>query len=193
MTGFSVTGVVLAGGKGRRMGGVNKGLLSVDGRPMITCVAEAMAPVTEQVYLNVNQLLPAYRALGWPLLSDQQHLDKGPLSGVLCGLQAAHSSHVVIAPCDTPCISSNAFVALYQAAQQQTDKIHYLRTSSGDHPLHAILPCRAEYDLAEFLTGQRFNVLGFYQAFGAQALDWPHDAELYNVNTPQALAELMGN
>ena len=191
MSDFSLTGAILAGGKGQRMGGFNKGLLIWAGQPLVMHVHQAMAQVVEEIGFNTNDHLEAYQALGAKVISDKDHQNKGPLSGILSCLQEAQGSHLLISPCDTPCISPQAFKALLESAQGQPDCIVYLRSESGDHPLHGIIPKVSVKGLEKYLTGNRFNVMGFYQAYGAQALDWPHESELLNINTQQCLASLM--
>ncbi|MEO9654953.1 molybdenum cofactor guanylyltransferase [Marinomonas sp.] len=190
MSDFSITGAILAGGKGQRMGGVNKGLLIWADQPLVMHVHQAMEQVVEDISFNTNDHLEAYQVFRVKVISDQDHQNKGPLSGIFSCLQEAQGSHLLISPCDTPCISPQAFKVLLESAQKQPDCIVYLSSESGDHPLHGVIPKASINDLERYLQGNRFNVMGFYQVYGAQAVDWPHESELLNINTQQCLASL---
>ena len=97
-----ITGVVLAGGQGRRMGGVDKGLQLLNGRPMIAHVIARLAPQVGDIVINANQNREAYAAFGHPVVPDAIEGYAGPLAGLHAGLQAATQPLVVTAPCDSP-------------------------------------------------------------------------------------------
>ena len=84
-----VTGVVLAGGLGRRMGGVDKGLQGLDGRPMVAHVIERMLPQVEELLINANQNLDRYAAFGHRVVADSIEGFAGPLAGLERGLATA--------------------------------------------------------------------------------------------------------
>ena len=188
---ISLSAAVLAGGKAERMSKHDKGLLLFQDEPMALSVARALQQVAERVFINANRNLEAYAKLGYEVVADDQdHQGKGPLSGLLTCLAFAKTSHLLISPCDTPRISSAAFAKLKEASLLSSEQIHFLSDASGTHPLHAILPVdSALVALKHFLDGgQRYSVLGFYDAFGCQPVTWGNGAELLNVNTPNELA-----
>lgn len=191
MTLISLSSAVLAGGKGSRMGGQDKGLLLFQNEPMIMPIARILEEVSGFVFVNANRHREAYSALGFEVVSDQQeYSEKGPLSGLITCLTRANTSHLFVSPCDTPCISKDAFIALREACYLFPDKIHYLRGETGNHPLHAILPvCAAEAKLKSFLVEEnKQSVLAFYNAFGCQGVFWGKENDLLNVNTLDALS-----
>src|SRR5687767_8689050 len=100
MTG--VSGIVLAGGQGRRMGGVDKGLKALRGKPMVEWVLARLAPQVDEVVINANQNLEIYRKLGYPVVTDEISGFAGPLAGLHAGLKAAKHDLVVTVPCDSP-------------------------------------------------------------------------------------------
>ena len=92
----------MAGGQGRRMGGVDKGLRELRGKPMAAWVLERFAPQVDEVLINANQNLDIYAKLGHRVIADQFGGYAGPLAGLHCGLSAASHPLVTTAPCDSP-------------------------------------------------------------------------------------------
>jgi molybdopterin-guanine dinucleotide biosynthesis protein A len=157
---------------------------------MALLVGRALQQVADRVFINANRNFNAYAKFGYEVVADdQEHQGKGPLSGLLACLAFAKTSHLLISPCDTPRISSEAFEKLKEASLSSPEKIHYLSGVSGVNPLHAILPVETTLAaLKRFLEeGQRYSVLGFYDVFGCQSVAWENGAELLNVNTPDEL------
>jgi molybdopterin-guanine dinucleotide biosynthesis protein A len=186
----SLSGVVLAGGKSERMGHQDKGLLLFQNEPMALQVSQAFKSVTDYVFINANRNIEQYSALGFDVLSDVDgYSEKGPLSGLFASLNYVSSSHLVVSPCDTPCISGAAFLELQMMSKEFPDKIHYLKSASGSHPLHAILPVASSLLALKVFLDQigRNSVMAFYEAFGCQEVLWSKDSELLNVNTPNYL------
>src|SRR5919205_1618672 len=97
-----ITGLVLAGGQGRRMGGVDKGLQLLRGRPMIEHVLERLKPQVGEIVINANQNLDRYRVFGHRVVSDAIGGYAGPLAGLHAGLQAITNPLAVTVPCDSP-------------------------------------------------------------------------------------------
>ncbi|ETX09849.1 molybdopterin-guanine dinucleotide biosynthesis protein MobA [Marinomonas ushuaiensis DSM 15871] len=187
----SLAGVILAGGKSTRMASQDKGLLLFDGQPMALRVALALEGVADVVFINANRNIELYRELGFEVISDvERHHDKGPLSGLFTCLQRVETSHLLVSPCDTPRISTAAFLALQVASIEKPNQIHYLTGESGFHPLHAILPTNAALlKLDGFLEQKNRNsVMAFYEFFGCASVVWGKGEELLNVNTPDELS-----
>ena len=100
--GTDITGIVLAGGQGRRMGGVDKGWVELAGAPMIAHVLRRLAPQVDDILINANQNLERYRALGHPVFADTVGGFAGPLAGLHAGMTHATREMVVTVPCDSP-------------------------------------------------------------------------------------------
>jgi molybdopterin-guanine dinucleotide biosynthesis protein A len=97
-----VTGLVLAGGRGSRMGGVDKGLQKFNGMPLAACAASRLAAQVGQVALNANRNIPVYEAFGWPVWPDRSSDHAGPLEGFLTGMAHCGTAYLLTVPCDTP-------------------------------------------------------------------------------------------
>ena len=105
ISGIAISGVILAGGLGRRMGGVDKGLQPLRGKPMVAHVIERLAPQASTLAINANQNLDSYRAFGHPLWPDTIPEFEGPLAGLYTGLLHCDTQYLATAPCDSPSLT----------------------------------------------------------------------------------------
>src|SRR5512133_668846 len=97
----AITGVIFAGGQGRRMGGVDKGLVALDGRPLVAHVVERLAPQVGALVINANQNRDRYAAFAYPVVADVVPDFAGPLAGLHAGIAAAATPYIVTRPCDS--------------------------------------------------------------------------------------------
>ena len=99
---MTITGIILAGGLGRRMGGIDKGLVSFLGQPMVAHVAQRLSPQVDEILINANREIAQYEALGYSVISDDITGFAGPLAGLQKGMHVASGTHVLTVPCDSP-------------------------------------------------------------------------------------------
>lgn len=111
-----VSGWILAGGQGRRMGGQDKGLVPYRGRPLVLHVLERLAPQVGTVAISANRHLDRYAALGVPVWPDGHDGFAGPLAGLLSGLQHGDTPWVLSVPCDAPALPLDLAQRLMRAA-----------------------------------------------------------------------------
>lgn len=191
----AIIGLVLAGGKGTRMGGQDKGMLCWQGEPMARWVYKALSTVTPEVFISANRSLNAYEQLApGHVLRDPQHLHHhGPLAGLLAGLEAAAgggASAVLVCPCDTPGITQATLGALITAWQAQPDRPAIAESEGRTHPLHGVYPVTLEVSLRHWIESGNRRVMGFAESAGAAVVDCPEAGEAFrNRNSPGDLAE----
>lgn len=111
-----VTGVVLAGGRGSRMGGVDKGLVEYRGRPLVEWTLDALRPQVARLLVSANRNLDRYRAYGVAVVTDTLADFQGPLAGVRAALDAVETSWLAVVPCDTPHLPADLVARLLAAA-----------------------------------------------------------------------------
>ena len=99
---IEITGLILAGGRGSRMGGIDKGLQMHLGVPLARHALDRLRPQVAALMLNANRNLPAYQAMGAPVYPDEITDYPGPLAGMLAGLSNCRTPYLVTVPCDTP-------------------------------------------------------------------------------------------
>ncbi|MFG6415285.1 molybdenum cofactor guanylyltransferase MobA [Roseateles sp. DC23W] len=150
MASVDLHALILAGGRGSRMGGVDKGLQLLDGRPLVAHVAERLAPQADQLAISANRNLDTYAALGHDVRVDPPGLEfAGPLAGMLAGLDALPGdAWLLTAPCDCPHLPLDLAERLRAAAEP-----HGLSFAQAarEHPTHALLHARLREPLAAYL------------------------------------------
>lgn len=112
-----LTGVILAGGEGRRMGGADKGLQLLDGRPLVQWVLDRLRPQVGRVVISANRNLDRYREFGCPVLSDRLSGFAGPLAGLQAAMTEAGTPFLLAAPCDSPGMPGDLGARLFQALE----------------------------------------------------------------------------
>ncbi|MEX8504840.1 molybdenum cofactor guanylyltransferase MobA [Leptothrix ochracea] len=157
----NITGLVLAGGEGRRMGGVDKGLQLWHGQPLAQRACQRLQPQVGSLLISANRHLDVYGAWGWPVIVDERvdgRLDfQGPLAGLLAGLRHAQTPWLVSVPCDVPLFPTDLVAHLAQHASPHTpDTVIMARSPERIHPVFCLLPTALAQDLQNFLDrGER--------------------------------------
>ena len=184
-----VTGVILAGGQGRRMGGVDKGLRELRGKPMIEWVLERFAPQVDAVLINANQNLELYARYGHPVITDEIGGFAGPLAGLQCALRAARHPLLATVPCDSPFLPEDLVARLDTALQAGHAQLAVARTGNQPHPVFCL--CRRDVlpHLTQFLAGGGRKIDAWYATLRVieVAFDDAPDA-FSNINTPEELS-----
>ncbi|MCB1905819.1 MAG: molybdenum cofactor guanylyltransferase [Rhodocyclaceae bacterium] len=184
-----VTGVVLAGGLGRRMGGVDKGLQALDGRPMVAWVIERLAPQVDQLIINANQNREAYAAFGYSVVGDRVPGFAGPLAGLHAGLSEAAHPLVVTAPCDSPFLPADLVARLRAGLEESGAQLAVARTFEQSHPVFSLVRRDVIGHLAAFLEGGGRKIDRWYAELATVAVGFDDEAEAFsNINTPEELA-----
>ena len=127
-----ITGLILAGGRGSRMGGVDKGLQNHQGLPLALHALMRLAPQVGHAMINANRNLGAYEAMGVPVWPDGLADFAGPLAGFLVGLERCETPWLVTVPCDSPGFPEDLVLRLAAAAQAQGAELAMASTVQGD-------------------------------------------------------------
>ena len=187
---MSITGVVLAGGLGRRMGGVDKGLQPLRGKPMVSWVIERFAPQVDEVLINANQNLDAYAAFGHRIIPDAIGGFAGPLAGLHRGLSEAAHELVATVPCDSPFLPPDLIQRLRQAMQNHDAELTVARTGEQAHPVFCL--CRKDVlpSLTAFLEGGGRKIDRWYSALRVAEVAFDDRPEAFsNINTVDELRQ----
>lgn len=182
-----VTGVVLAGGRGLRMNGIDKGLIERDGRTLAERQLERLRAQTGALLISANRNLDRYHTLGVPVVTDRQPGHPGPLAGMLVALRAARTPWIACLPCDTFGTPDDLVPRLLAAATAAAAPAAYAVDVHGSQ----YTVCLLHTDLADAvdaaLHANRRAVHAFLNAQHAVAVDFT-DCAFANLNTPEALA-----
>ncbi len=189
-----ITGLVLAGGRGSRMGGVDKGLQNHRGMPLALHALLRLQPQVGTSMVSANRNLSAYEAMGVPVWPDSVEGYAGPLAGLLTGLEHAETPWLVTVPCDTPDFPTDLVARLATAAAAQDAEIAMAATLEDGRlraqPVFCLLRTELVESLVAFLhTGERKFGLWASQH---RKIELPFDdaAAFFNANTPQELQQL---
>jgi len=185
---MKVTGIVLAGGKGTRMGGVDKGLQPLRGKPMAAWAIARLKPQVDEIVINANQNLEVYRAFGHRVVSDEIGGYAGPLAGLHAGLKAATYPLVVTVPCDSPFLAPD-LVSRLCAALQACD-LAVAKTGAQPHPVFALMRREVRESLEAFLAAGGRKIDAWYADLKVVEVPFDDEADAFrNINT---LEELKG-
>ena len=179
-----ITGVILAGGQGRRMGSVDKGLQSLNGQPLVQWVLDRLAPQVDSVLINANQNLARYREFGCDVVPDRIPDFAGPLAGLQATLARATSPLLVTVPCDSPFLPTDLVTRLHAALNAETAEIAVART--GDRMHHAFCLMRRELlpRLDAFLAAGDRKVALWHTSLHIAEVVFDDEAEAFsNINT----------
>lgn len=172
------------------MGGIDKALVSLAGRPLIAHVLDRLEPQVERVLISANGDAGRFSGFGCRVVADE--VSQGPLSGVLSALTAAASlgaTHVVSTPVDTPFLPGDLVPQLLLAAEASPEGLACASDPSGDHPATALWPVGLAPALAAFLAQGEAKVTRFTEAHGTARARFADPRAFLNLNTPEDLAE----
>lgn len=187
--------VILAGGRSSRMGGGDKCLLSLGGKPMIAHILDAVTPQAADILINTNSDPAPFLQYGQPVLPDAISGFQGPLAGILTGMlwsrrRHPRQVHLLTVASDVPFLPDDLVTRLARSLSDQRADIAIARTADGTHPTIGLWPVdlaqRLEHDLMEGSVRSVHQWLGGFRVACAQ-----FDA-LANINTPDDLAACRG-
>jgi len=183
---MTTTGIVLAGGRGSRMGGVDKGLQPLRGRPMIEWVLERLTPQVAEIIINANQNIERYESYGHRVVPDEIGGFAGPLAGLHAGLKAAAHPLVVTVPCDSPFLPEDLVERLF--ASLKNNDLAVARTGEQPHPVFALMKRQVRESLEAFLAAGGRKIDAWYTALKVVEVSFDDEAEAFrNINTLEEL------
>ena len=196
-----IAGVVLAGGQATRLGGGDKPLRPLGGRPMLTHILDRLGPQVGPVAISANGDPARFAEYGLPVLADEGPAGQaGPLAGILSGMawaKAERSRKLLTVAGDTPFFPLDLSARLAQAIAGREDHIAVAASAGRRHPVFALWPVSLEADLRDFLAeSTNFSVAAFLERHQTASVDFPMASAIgtaldpfFNVNTPEELAQ----
>jgi molybdenum cofactor guanylyltransferase len=194
-----ITALVLAGGRGSRMGGVDKGLQPFHGVPLAQHALRRVAAQAGTVLLNANRNLAQYQALGAPVWPDSEADFPGPLAGFLTGLERCATPYLLTVPCDTPLFPHDLAARLAQALEASQAEIAMAAAPEEDgqlrtQPVFCLLGRALLPSLRRFMQagGRKIDAWTAQHRTAIAAFDRPGDdaRAFFNANTPAELHRL---
>jgi molybdenum cofactor guanylyltransferase len=185
---MGITGLILAGGRGSRMGGVDKGLQVLRAKPMIEWVLARFAPQVDEVLINANQNRERYEALGRRVVADDISGFAGPLAGLQAGLKAASHPLLVTCPCDSPFLPADLVQRLREALERERADLAVAKTGDQAHPVFSLVRREVLPGLTRFLESGGRKIDAWYASLRTVEVDFGDEAEAFsNINTREEL------
>ena len=184
----AITGVILAGGLGRRMGGVDKGLQLLQGRPLVAHVIERLAPQVDELLINANQNAARYADYAYRVVPDQIPDFAGPLAGLHVALSTASHPLVATAPCDSPFLPGDLVFRLFSALTAANADLAVARTFDQAHPVFCLCRRSVLPHLSDFLARGERKFGRWYATLKVVEVPFDDEAEAFeNINTREEL------
>ncbi len=186
-----VAGVILAGGRARRMNNQDKGLVSFKGRPMLSYALAALVPVVDCVFINANRNIDQYRQFGWPVISDQTDSFDGPLAGILSAMIHADVDVLVVMPCDSPLIKTQHLQKLLLTRAENNADVAVAFDGARQHPVFLALKTTLQASLQDYLAAGQRKVADWLAQHNPVLVDFSNEPEIFsNINTMVELSLL---
>ncbi len=184
-----VTGLILAGGKGIRMGGVDKGLQGFRGKRLVDHVYERFAPQVGGIIINANQNHDEYRSFGVRVVSDAIGGFAGPLAGLHAGLSVSKRPFLASVPCDSPFLPADLVERLYKRIDEAGAELAVAKTGEQPHPVFSLMRRTVLDHLTDFLKGGGRKIDAWYATLSVVEVAFDDEAEAFsNINTLEELA-----
>jgi len=181
-----ITGLILAGGEGRRVDGADKGLLDYRGRPLVAHVIERLAPQVDTLLISANRNLEDYLDFGYPVVTDASAERLGPLAGIAAGLRACATPWLAVCPCDCPGLPLDLVARLLAGVGQS--RLAIAATSAGTQPTFMLCHRDRLSALDAWLAAGERKVMAWCLNQGASEVDFADAAAFRNLNTPGEIA-----
>lgn len=179
-----ISALILAGGRSSRMEGSDKGLIDLDGIPMIQHVIRNLGKQLNLIRINANRNQPAYAELGFTVLEDRMDNYQGPLAGMARGLEQCPSEWLLVVPCDTPYLPEDLVIRLFQQAQLQQAEIAVAHDGKRMQPVIALLHRDLYPSLISFLDSGDRKIDRWYNKQKTVTVDFSDKPDsFFNINS----------
>jgi molybdopterin-guanine dinucleotide biosynthesis protein A len=186
-----LTVVILAGGRGRRLGGCDKGLFKWQGKPLIEHVLQNIESVTPNILINANQNIDVYQRYGHPVISDATADFAGPLAGMLAALRSVDTPFILTLPCDAPFASPDIIVKFCDVHKERQQRLYIAATAEGLQPVYAMIHNSLTDSLTQYLEAGNRKVQNWMKANDAVVVDFERQASSFvNINTENDLRSI---
>jgi molybdenum cofactor guanylyltransferase len=188
-----ITGLILAGGRGTRMGHVDKGLQTFRGAPMAMHVLMRLQPQVGELMINANQNIGPYESFGVPVWPDAMQGFEGPLAGMQTGLIHCTTDYMVTAPCDSPFLPTDLVARLGQGLLAADADLAVAVTGACDtrqaHPVFCLMKASLMEHLADYLRSGGRKIDAWYASLKTAEVHFEDEAAFRNINTVAELKQ----
>jgi molybdenum cofactor guanylyltransferase len=184
----SITGLLLAGGLGRRMGGSDKGLLAFDGQPMAGRIFDRLRPQVGRILINANRNLNIWKNYGVPVVSDVIGGFSGPLAGMHAAMTVCTTPWLMTVPCDSPFIPQNLVQQLMDRIVESGADVAVVQAAGRLQPVFALIRCELLSNLEQYLQSGGRKIEAWFNSVHSVVVNFEDSAAFININTPDELS-----
>ena len=195
ITSAQITGLILAGGRAQRMGGIDKGLIPFHGKPLIESAINRLKPQVSTILINANRSITKYSYYGYPVFMDETPDFSGPLAGFSIGLKHCKTPYLLTSPCDSPLLPTD--LAKNMATELEDNNLELVFASSKEtdgkiwaQPVFCLMKSSLQDSLNAFLNNGDLKIDRWFKELRSGTVVFENPQAFANVNTPEELAAL---
>lgn len=190
-----ITGLILAGGRAQRMGGIDKGLIPFLQKPLIESTIARLKPQVSQLIINANRNITKYAVYGYPVVMDETPDFSGPLAGFAVGLKHCKTPYLLTSPCDSPLLPINLAARLTQEMEKGDFQLVYASSNTPEgkiwsQPVFCLMHVSVLPSLEAFLAKGDLKIDRWFKELRNSTIVFNDSQAFANVNTPEELKEL---
>lgn len=195
ITAKQITGLILAGGRAQRMGGIDKGLILFHGKPLVELAISRLKPQVSTILINANRNITKYSHYGYPVLMDETPDFSGPLAGFSVGLKHCKTPYLMTSPCDSPLLPADLAEKMAIELEQNNLELVYASSQEADgkiwsQPVFCLMRSDLQDSLNVFLSKGDLKIDRWFSALRSGTVVFNDSQAFSNVNTPEELAAL---
>jgi molybdopterin-guanine dinucleotide biosynthesis protein A len=190
-----ITGLILAGGRAQRMGGIDKGLIPFLGKPLIESAIKRLGNQVGPILINANRNITKYATYGHPVIVDETPDFSGPLAGFSAGLKACTSPYLLTAPCDSPLLPADLGIKLATEMTRGDFQLVYASTKEINdkiwaQPVFCLMRADLKEPLEIFIKKGDLKIDRWFKELHSSTVVFDDAQAFANVNTPEELKHL---
>ena len=190
-----ITGLILAGGRAQRMGGIDKGLIPFHNKPLIESAIAKLKPQVQMIVINANRNITKYAGYGYPVIMDETPDFSGPLAGFSVGLKACKTPYLLTSPCDSPLLPNNLAELLSTEMERGDFQLVYASSKEADgkvwaQPVFCLMHANLQDSLTSFLLKGDLKIDRWFKELRSSTVIFNDPQVFANVNTPEELKSL---
>jgi len=190
-----ITGLILAGGRAQRMGGIDKGLIPFRGKPLIESAIQRLGSQVGPILINANRNITKYASYGYPVIMDEAPDFSGPLAGFGAGLKVCATSYLLTVPCDSPLLPTDLGIKLATEMTRGDFQLVYASTKEMDgkvwaQPVFCLMRADLQESLETFINKGDLKIDRWFKELRSSTVVFDDVQVFANVNTPEELKRL---
>jgi len=190
-----ITGLILAGGRAQRMGGIDKGLIPFHQKPLIEVAIERLKIQVGSILINANRNITKYAVYGYPVIMDETPDFSGPLAGFLMGLKNCKTPYLLTTPCDSPLFPQDLGAKLASELEHHNLDLVYASSKEADgkvwaQPVFCLMRANLQDSLNSFLSKGDLKIDRWFKELKSGTVIFDNAQAFANANTPEELQSL---